>query len=416
MNRAETILIVLVVSLACVLGATLVVNEPPVKHYSITYELDGGTISGAPTEYTPGDELEIPSPSKTDLIFDGWFLDKDYETRFTGDTTDLTGNITLYALWGDDLSGHSITFNKSGSLMRGYNPYDMTGTLTCTYLYFNEDKRSYYIRNDDVTTYKYLYTGSEMTLTNSTTYWSSDIPRESDYRGTEIITTVNGEVLCDVVEYTSADGSKEKQWTDAAGWITYKIESYYGAAGDYLYFFTYVYAYDEIIEIERSCELTVLTGCGIEVTGNESPYKLGATARLKASVDSEVEFAGWYDSSFNLISKDLEVDIIIGGSMTVYALNGKDNDLTLESDTELDLDEEFGLTDATYVIKNLDTDYTVTTSGEYTFPDGGQYSIVATTEGDNGSFYTVIVTGDADRTFTWKYNNESYTVTIGIDY
>ncbi|WII06780.1 InlB B-repeat-containing protein [Methanomassiliicoccales archaeon LGM-RCC1] len=418
MNRVATVSIVIVIALACVLGASLVVNEPPNKHYSITYELDGGTISeDAPKQYTPGDELEIPNPSKTDLIFDGWFLDKDHETRFTGDTTDLTGNITLYALWGDDLSGHSITFSKSGEYKRGINPYSISGTLTCTYLYFNEDKRSYYIQNDDVTTYKYLYTGSEMTLTDSSTYWSSEIPRTIIDHYTETITTDNGdEILCNVVEYLNNNGSKEKQWTDANGWITYKIVSYYGTDDNYLYRFIYEYAYDEIIEIEKSCELTVLTGCGIEVTGNESPYKIGATARLKASVDSEVEFAGWYDSSFNLISKDLEVDIIIGGSMTVYALNGKDNDLTLESDTELDLDEVFGLTDATYTIKNLDTGETITVSGEYSFPDGGKYTVVASTESAIGSYYIVTVNGNVDRTFKWYFENELYTVTIGIDY
>ncbi|MBR4685422.1 MAG: InlB B-repeat-containing protein [Candidatus Methanomethylophilaceae archaeon] len=417
MNRVATVSIVIVIALACVLGASLVVNEPPNKHYSITYELDGGTISeDAPKQYTPGDELEIPNPSKTDLIFDGWFLDKDYETLFTGDTTDLTGNITLYALWGDDLSGHSITFNKSGYLERGFDSYTMSGTLTCTYLYYNEDKSSYYIQNDDVTTYDYKYIGVKTTLTDSATYWSSEIPRTAEYLGTETITTANGEVLCDVVKYTSTSGTIEKQWTDANGWITYKIESYYETFGSYVYFFTYEYAYDEIIEIESSCELTVLSGYGIEVTGNESPYKLGATAKLKAVVKSETDFAGWYDSSFNLISKDKEVSIIIGGSVTVYALNGNDTDMTLASDTELDLDELFGLTDATYVIKNLDTDYTVTTSGEYTFPDGGKYSIVADTEDGNGAYFMVMVTGDADRTFTWKYNNKSYTVTIGIDY
>lgn len=417
MSRVATVSIVIVIALACVLGASLVVNEPPDKQYSVSYELDGGTFSkDAPTKYTPGKDLDIPNPSKTDLVFQGWFLDEGYETYFDGDTDGLTGNITLYALWGDDLSGHSITFNKSGYYERGFNSYTMEGTLTCTYLYFNEDKRSYYIQNDDVTTYTYKYIGGQTTMADSHTYWSGDTPRTPEYLGTETITTVNGEVLCDVVKYTSSDGSIEKQWTDAEGWITYKIESYYEIVGGYLYFFSYEYAYDRIVEIESSCELTVLAGYGIEVTGNESPYKLGATAKLKATIEPGTEFAGWYNSNFELISKDKNVDIIIGGSTTVYALNGSENDMTLVSDTELDLDALFGLTDATYVIKNLDTDDTVTTSGEYTFPDGGEYAVIATTENGNGAYYVVMVTGDVDRTFTWTYNRESYTITIGIDY
>lgn len=81
----------------------------PIKHhvfisnpsvYTITYELNGGTqANNQVTTYTDAINQEIKSPTKTDYIFGGWYLN----SEFTGDdirnTSQISGNVTLYANW-----------------------------------------------------------------------------------------------------------------------------------------------------------------------------------------------------------------------------------------------------------------------------------------------------------------------------
>jgi uncharacterized repeat protein (TIGR02543 family) len=68
--------------------------------YTITYELNGGVqANNQVTTYTSNENQTIKSPTKTDYIFGGWYLN----SNFTGDdirnTSQITGNVILYANW-----------------------------------------------------------------------------------------------------------------------------------------------------------------------------------------------------------------------------------------------------------------------------------------------------------------------------
>ena len=423
MDRVATVAISLAIALACVAGAiALTDNESiePDKEYKVSYVLDNGTLSeDAPKTYTPGKELDIPNPTKDEVIFKGWYLDADLTKFFDGDTTDLTGDITLYAGWGSDLSGHAITFVKSGYYERGMNSYDISGSLTCTYLYYSEEMGSYYIRNDDVTTYNYKYIQQTYTETDSSLYWSSEVERESEDLGIETIDTVYGPKECEVIKFYYDNGITETQWVEVDGWITYKMLSHYEVIG-LLYKVEYNVEYnlesESVTEVESDCEITIIEGYGIDVSGYNGPYKPGTSVTLTATTESGGKFGGWYDENFVLLSKEKTYKFVIGGSMTVYALNSSDSDLTLISDEELDLNEALGTSGGTFVITNIDTDETFSTDdGKFMFADGGMYNIVSRSAEGNG-YFVVKVTGDVDRTFTWTYNKAKYTVTLGIDY
>lgn len=43
--------------------------------YTITYDLDGGTCSGLVSEYTEGNVIKLPTPTKEGYIFVGWYFD-----------------------------------------------------------------------------------------------------------------------------------------------------------------------------------------------------------------------------------------------------------------------------------------------------------------------------------------------------
>ena len=393
-----------------------------IQWFPISYELgDGIPTSDLPKKYSPGTPLSLPYVNNGKDVFGGWYLDADYERPFEGDTSLLEGEITLYVKWDENLIGHTLTMTKSGIYQRGINTCTIEGTLTFTYLYYNFDKQSYFIKNSDYTKYTYTYVeGKDYEENTSSMYWSSEIDGEWDYLGTEEISVViDGETiqkLCHKNVLTYPSGATETQWS-ADGWIVYKIEFVYDLDPNNTRILTYNYLSDGMTEIEENCEITVVSGDGITISGNKSPYQLGETAVLEASTDKNVEFGGWYDENNTLLCSSKRYQFTVGGSQTIFAVNSNTLDAIFESDTEIDLDQEFGLTSATYTITNTDTlanDPDIT--GPYTFDDGGRYSIIAKDSDGTSKFFTVKVTGGAERTFEWIFENVEYTYTLDIDY
>jgi len=426
MDRVTAVAISIAIALACVAGAMVFSGDQsiapePIKEYKITYELDDGTLSdNAPTTFVPGEELTIPYPTKPEVIFQGWYLDENLEHFFKGDTSDLTGDIVLYAKWGEDLAGHSVTFIKSGYLDKSMDSYDVSGSLTCTYLYYNSDKESYFIRNDDTTTYDYKYIQQKYTKEESTTYWSKNVGREAVEEWTETIETINGPVLCNAVKFVYDTGMTETLWMDANGWITYKIEDYYYTEGffyDTEYSVVYTMVSESVEEIKADCNINVFEGRGISVKGNDGPYKLGSSVTLTASTESGIKFSGWYDENFNLLSSKTSYNMIVGGDITIYALNDDATDATITSDIELDLNNQLDLSDATFTISNIESDKILTSDdGKFTFEDGGIYEIWSTESDGRNGYFVVMVKGDVYREFKWTFDNYTYMLSLEIDY
>lgn len=425
MDRVASIAIIVAILCACGVATIVLIDyeENPSKiSYSISYDVDGGIIldDTYPTEYTPGESLSLPKAAIEGHIFSGWYLDKEHSNLFHGDTSDLSGDITLYVLWSDSLAGHSVTWSVEGTY-KGYGLFDnysMAGEITNSFLYYDEEKDSYFVQNDSTMTYTYSL-GKPRTIINSSTYWGADnIVQEID-RGQETIVTVNGEKLCQKIELILSTGAKETQWI-ADDWIPYKVEYSSSGSDDSRYgtHMTYTYKSDGIFEVKDDCQITVVQGYGITVGGNEGSYRLGQTVTLTASVEPGTVFKGWYDENMSLISKKTTYQFVVGGSSYIYALNTNEIDYVLESDIELDLDIEGVLSDSvTYTVTNNDTNVTTRDIvGLYAIKDGGPYTILAIDENNVSKIYNVKVNGNVDREFSWEYGKSTYTITLEIDY
>ena len=63
------------------------------ESYTITYDLDGGVCDGLVYEYTEGDEVVLPTPTKEGFTFLGWYLG-DVKVELI-----KQGNFNLVAKW-----------------------------------------------------------------------------------------------------------------------------------------------------------------------------------------------------------------------------------------------------------------------------------------------------------------------------
>ena len=74
-------------------------DETEIKH-SITYELDGGKLEGAPTEYVEGKGLtSLPTPTKEGYEFEGWYYNGNKVTEIS---KNLTEDVVLTAKWKEE--------------------------------------------------------------------------------------------------------------------------------------------------------------------------------------------------------------------------------------------------------------------------------------------------------------------------
>ncbi len=113
--------------------------------YTITYELNGGTNpSNAKTSYTIEDEYTLPTPTKTNYNFGGWYTSSDFSgTAVTRIAKGSTGNKTFYAKWtqncptvtcptGPDLRPNGFMYAPTYSGNTGSHGVTISGgTVTC---------------------------------------------------------------------------------------------------------------------------------------------------------------------------------------------------------------------------------------------------------------------------------------------
>lgn len=89
--------------------------------FHITYVLNGGTqVANAPTSIEPNETVVLPTPTKTDYVFLGWYDNENFTGTSLTELSNVTGNVTLYAKWikenmtvtykfGDDISFDGTT-------------------------------------------------------------------------------------------------------------------------------------------------------------------------------------------------------------------------------------------------------------------------------------------------------------------
>jgi len=101
---------------------------------NITYELDGGTNpSGAPTTYQIGVGVTLPTPTKENCDFAGWYTTSDFSGEvITEISASETSDITLYAKW-EDYDLVTTAFTSNSISQNGFDSYGSTVTQTSTY-------------------------------------------------------------------------------------------------------------------------------------------------------------------------------------------------------------------------------------------------------------------------------------------
>ncbi len=99
---------------------------------TITYKLNDGyfTTTDYPTEYVEGVGVELVDASKDGHNFLGWYSDADCTNEVKSISTDITGDITLYAKW--EVASYTITYMDSD----GVTNLNLSGDTTPnTYTY-----------------------------------------------------------------------------------------------------------------------------------------------------------------------------------------------------------------------------------------------------------------------------------------
>lgn len=71
--------------------------------YTITYELDGGTLTNEVTSFTKKDlPVTLPTPTRDGYVFLGWYLDSEFSGEPVTKITEAK-NVTVYAKWISEL-------------------------------------------------------------------------------------------------------------------------------------------------------------------------------------------------------------------------------------------------------------------------------------------------------------------------
>ena len=84
--------------------------------YTVTFNANGGSVSTSSKTVTNGSTYgSLPTPTRADYSFDGWYTASSGGTRITSSTTvSLTANQTLYAHWTYSPASYTVTFNANG--------------------------------------------------------------------------------------------------------------------------------------------------------------------------------------------------------------------------------------------------------------------------------------------------------------
>ncbi len=133
------------------------------ENYSINYYLNGGKRTpDFPVTYTIEQGANLMEPTYSGKTFAGWFLDSNFTTKITKIEPGTTGDITLYARWGE-AGTVTVTFPE-------YNDITMTYTENGNYITFTGP--------EDYVSYEWQIDGSKMlsnknTLTVDISNWSS---------------------------------------------------------------------------------------------------------------------------------------------------------------------------------------------------------------------------------------------------
>ena len=94
--------------------------------YKITYQLNGGTnYSNNPTSYYD-ESIALRTPTKEGYVFRGWYLDSAFKNRIYSISPQISGDITLYAKWQEEVAGEVFVDHTEVTLQKN-STFQLTG-------------------------------------------------------------------------------------------------------------------------------------------------------------------------------------------------------------------------------------------------------------------------------------------------
>lgn len=110
-NRKSIIVLAFIVLTALMLCVVLSSCEE-IAEYTVTFDTQGGSTINVQTVKDGYAVSEPSAPIKEGYTFDGWWIDKNYSTRWSFGANVVRQNLTLYAKW--TLEQHTVTFDSDG--------------------------------------------------------------------------------------------------------------------------------------------------------------------------------------------------------------------------------------------------------------------------------------------------------------
>ena len=104
------------------------------KSHTLTFNANGGYVSEASRTIKEGSTYgSLPTPSRTDYTFNGWYTAASGGSKVSSSTTMGTANVTIYAQWTQVIKAHTLSFNANGGSVsegsRSVNEGAAYGTL-----------------------------------------------------------------------------------------------------------------------------------------------------------------------------------------------------------------------------------------------------------------------------------------------
>lgn len=384
--------------------------------FDISYDLDGGiNDEDNPTSYMRDTDAGIRPASKEGMVFAGWYLDSDCRERFPGSTVGMTGDLVLYAGWADDESGTGTSYSLSGYAEDGTRTWKFDGTAEISRMYYSPFRLAYYMQTDysaDVTEYMFGNITDSLTVSDTSSSWSSALMTSVTYIGSETLSTASGDRMCSVYSAMSKDGISLRLWVCDDDSIVYRVTGDSGTVH-----FSMEFADRHDVPVVEHVSVTIRGDRGIIAQGDgaDSP---GSILTLSAAGDG---FSGWYDSDGNLLSDSPSFGYEIGMRDAELFARGASGPIAAVAGDECILSTGFTLSDAVWNLSGDDGQIATLEGSEpaFAFPAPGTYTaeVGGTYDGTELLWsICIICDGDVSRTYTWTYGGVTYSCSVTMTY
>jgi len=337
------------------------------QEFTITFESNGGSEIASVNRYNNAAVGELPSPTKADATFEGWFTDEELTNPFSIDTI-LIKDITLYAKWKSDTITYTINFVTNGGV--AISPVVFTeeeisgGSISVPVATWQDGTKEFvgWFLDAELT----MPVVSVSSLEEVTTFYAKWQDIEEEERMVVTI-DLNYEGAAEPTAYTMRKGktftgnTPTRQGYTFLGWYFDAQGTQPVANGAVLNDSCTIYAKWQII----TTAFSVLNRApkGGTVTGTEDgTYDYGSSISVTAIAQEGCTFIGWFNGE-ELVSQETEfVFVIFSTDICLDARFEGNAVLTYDKSTQTDLDFNSelyilnvfgsGITSSNYTVSN----------------------------------------------------------------